>query len=65
MQVRKRSEIDKKYLWDINSMYGSDKAWQEDVDKALEKMASSMEMTIPPIKVPMTRSTVADRKSVV
>lgn len=36
MQVRKRSEIDKKYLWDINSMYGSDKAWQEDVDKALE-----------------------------
>lgn len=36
MQVKKRSEIDKKYLWDINSMYGSDKAWQEDVDKALE-----------------------------
>lgn len=34
-KLKKRNEIEKNYKWNIEAMYSTDEAWQEDIDTAL------------------------------
>ena len=34
-ELRKRSEIEDKYKWDLTHIYPSDEAWQKDYDEVM------------------------------